>query len=178
MPRKPRQEVAGGIFHVYARGNDRNDVFLDATDRRRYLSLLGRNVRRLRWQLLAYCLMPNHIHLLVETPEPNLANGMHLLHSSYAQGFNRRHGRVGHVFQGRYGAVHVKTNAYFVTVVRYIALNPVTAGLVGLPGDWPWSSHRALAGHEDAPVWLAVARLVELLGGGDGRRPYVALTQI
>ncbi len=178
MPRKPRQEVAGGVFHVYARGNDRNDVFLDATDRRKYLSLLARAVGRHRWLLLGYCLMPNHVHLLVETPERNLARGMHRLHSPYAQVFNRRHGRVGHVFQGRYGAVQVTTEAYFSTVVRYIAVNPVSAGLVELPCDWPWSSHRAVAGREDAPPWLAVSRLRQLLAAREESAPYVELTRI
>ncbi len=178
MSRKPRQEVAGGVFHVYARGNDRNDLFLDATDRRKYLSFLGRTVRRQRWFLLGYCLMPNHVHLLIETPEANLAPGMHRLHSPYAQVFNKRHGRVGHLFQGRYGAVQVTTDAYFATVVRYIAVNPVSSRLVELPCDWPWSSHRALAGREDPPPWLAVRRLHELLSGRHQSEPYVALTRM
>jgi REP element-mobilizing transposase RayT len=163
MARKPRQEVAGGIFHVYARGNDRAELFLDDKDRRKYLAVLGRAVRRQDWQLLGYCLMPNHVHLLVETPRPTLGIGMHQLHSPYALAFNRRHGRVGHVFQGRYGAVLVEQEAYFTTVVRYIAVNPAAAGLVEVPADWPWSSHRAIAGFEDPPPWLGMRRLLELL---------------
>jgi len=178
MARKLRQEVTDGVFHVYARGNNRDVLFLDSTDRRKYLSLLGRAVRCQGWELLGYCLMPNHVHLLVETPQPNLAAGIQRVHSPYAQIFNRRHGRVGHVFQGRYGAVRVDTNAYFATVARYVAMNPVTAGLVHLPCDWPWSSHRAAAGQEDAPPWLAVGRLHELLDGDDKRLAYAALTRI
>ena len=178
MPRRPRQEIDGGTFHVYARGNDRNDVFLDATDRRKYLALLGRTARRKQWQVLSYCLMPNHVHLLVQTPGANLGAGMHLLHSPYAQGFNKRHGRVGHVFQGRYGATRVTTDAYFVTVVRYIALNPVSAGLVEAPVEWPWSSHRAVAGREDPPPWLAVGRLLAYLEGASAAATYAELTQL
>ncbi len=165
------------MFHVYARGNDRHDVFLDNTDRRNYLMLLGRTVRREEWQLLTYCLMPNHIHLLVETPKANLAVGMHRLHSPYAQAFNRRHGKVGHVFQGRYGAVRVTTDAYFLTVVRYIAVNPVAAGLVSVSSEWPWSAHRALSGHEDRPSWLGASRLHDLLSGAGGGQSYAELTQ-
>ena len=177
MARKPRQEVAGGLFHVFARGNDRRDIFLDSTDRRCYLTMLAREVRRQHWLLLGYCLMPNHVHLLVETPDPNLGAGMQRLHAPYAQAFNKRHGRVGHVFQGRYGAVQVKTDAYFATVVRYVAVNPVAAAFVEIPCDWPWSSHRALIGREDPPPWLAVQRLRELLGELEGRESYEALTR-
>ena len=178
MPRKPRQEIAGGTFHVYARGNDRQDVFLDASDRRKYLDLLGRTVRRHEWHALAYCLMPNHVHLLIQTPNANLGAGMHLLHSPYAQIFNRSHGKVGHVFQGRYGAIRVMTDAYFATVVRYIALNPVSAGLVRSPLDWPWSSHRAILGRDDPPPWLAVPRVLEFLSGASSAASYAELTQL
>src|ERR687896_722074 len=107
MPRRPRQEVAGGINHVFARGNNRGHVFIDDTDRRAYLTTLGRVTRWKRWRCLAYCLMPNHVHLLLETPQANLGAGMQYLHGSYANEFNERHGRFGHVFQGRYGSVLV-----------------------------------------------------------------------
>ena len=165
MPRHPREEVAGGLFHVYARGNDRRDIFVGIDDYRRYLVFLVRAVRRQRWNLLAFCLMPNHVHLLVETPEPNLARGMQRAHSGYAQDFNQRHGRSGHLFQGRYGAVRITTDPQLVAVARYIARNPVEAALAGAPGDWPWSSHRVAAGSDPAPSWLANDRLMELLSG-------------
>ncbi len=178
MARKPRQEIANGIFHVYARGNNRAELFVDGVDRRKYLALLARVVRVQRWHVLGYCLMPNHIHLLVETPDANLAAGMHGLHSPYAQLFNKRHGRVGHVFQGRYGAALIEDESYFVTIVRYIAVNPATAGLVDVPADWPWSSHRAIAGLDVSPPWLAVERLIELLSSWtlDPKSLYVDLT--
>src|SRR3954454_20748947 len=101
MPRKPRVELAGGVHHVYARGNAREDIYRDDVDRRMYLHTLGREVARWKWRCLAYCLMSNHVHLLLETPEPNLGRGMQRAHGTYARLFNRRHARVGHVFQGR-----------------------------------------------------------------------------
>src|SRR6476659_7057647 len=108
MARKLREEVAGGVQHVYARGNNRERVFFDYADRHCYLGILDRTVARTGWRCLAYWLMDNHVHLIVETPEPNLAPGMQRLHGEYAQMLNERHGRVGHVFQGRYGSVPVR----------------------------------------------------------------------
>jgi putative transposase len=167
MPRKLRQEVAGGVFHVYARGNNKADIYVDDEDRWLYLALLGRVVARQRWSCLAYCLMPNHVHLLLETADPNLAEGMQFLHGRFAQGFNMRHGRVGHLFQGRYGAVPVTDDAQLWTTVGYVATNPVTAGLVEVPEAWMWSSHRATVGQE-RPAWLATGRLLQLLSGHGG----------
>lgn len=103
--------------------------------------------------------MTNHVHLLVETPEPNLGVGMRRLHGDYGLRFNQRHGTVGHVFQGRYGSVRVKDDAQMVTAVRYIDRNPVKAGL---GADWPWSSSAAMRG-ATAPPWLAIDRLRSLL---------------
>src|SRR5439155_27203426 len=102
MPRKPRREEAGAVHHVYARGVNRRVIFVDDSDRERYLELLGYVVGEWRWECFAYCLMPNHVHLLVRTLEPNLGLGMQRIHSLYAQGFNERHGRIGHLFQDRY----------------------------------------------------------------------------
>ncbi len=178
MPRKPREQVEGGLYHIYARGNDRQPIFIDSTDRRRYLSLLGRSVRRHDWRVLGYCLMPNHVHLLVETPEPNLAKGMQRIHAPYAQAFNKKHGRCGHVFQGRYGAVTVADDAQLISVVRYIARNPVAAGLAEDPADWPWSSHRAISDATRRPDWIAAPRLLEFLGAwtADPMEAYVTIT--
>ena len=118
--------------------------------------------------------MPNHVHWLVRTPDPNLGEGVRLVHGPFAQGFNVRHQRVGHLFQGRYGAVAVTDDAQMWTTVGYIAANPVTAGLVRDPAEWTWSSHRATSGVEVVPPWLAVGALLELLAaqGGDGRDRY------
>ena len=179
MPRKPRVEVSGSIYHVFARGNDRKALFTDTADRRTYLALLSRTTRRCGWLLLSYCLMPNHVHLLVETPTPNLAFGMHGLHSPYARAFNTRHGRTGHVFEKRYGAIRVETDAYLLTVVRYLANNPVEAGIAPTASAWRWSSHRAILGHEDPPAWLARERLLQLLSGvgAEPERTYGQLTE-
>ena len=179
MPRRARRETESGLFHVFARGNDRRTIFVDNTDRRRYLSLLGATVRRCEWLALGYCLMPNHVHLLIETQKPNLAEGMGRIQSSYAQAFNRRHNRTGHLFDGRYGSVRVQTNEHLITAVRYIAFNPVKAELAPDPVGWRWSSHRAAVGVEDPPPWLAVDRLTELLDGwsGAGAGAYAELTR-
>jgi putative transposase len=173
MPRKPREEVAGGIHHVWARGNNRAEIYGDDADRTLYLHLLGRYVAKKRWRCLAYCLMDNHVHLLVETPEPNLGEGMQAFHSLYAQTYNERHARSGHVFQGRYDAKLVTDDAQLWTVVRYIARNPVEAGLSATPAAWAWSSDAAVRGG-DAPGWLDRDRLLSFFGtmGGGPERTY------
>ena len=163
MPRKQRQEVQNGVFHVFAHSVGNEHLFRDTTDRRAYLTLLARTVRRQSWRLLSYCLMTTHVHLLVQTPHANLGSGMERFHGPYAQAFNRRHGRRGHVFERRYGAVLVTTDAYLGTVVRYIARNPVTPGIVEDATSWPWSSHRAVLDPADSPAWLDRRRLLELL---------------
>jgi putative transposase len=180
MPRPHRNEVEGGVHHVFARGNDRRDIYLDDLDRRVYLAMLGRVTRRQRWRCLAYCLMPNHVHLLVETPEANLGAGMQRLHGDYAQTFNERHGRVGHVFQGRYGSVLVTTDEQLWHVAAYIALNPVSAGLCRRPEEWPWSSHASTIGGRSRHEWLDVARVLSHFEGlgGDARRNYMAVTEV
>jgi REP-associated tyrosine transposase len=175
MARKPREEVTDGVFHVYARGNNKADIYLDDGDREAYVALLASVVGRCGWLCLAYCLMPNHLHLLIQTPRPNLGRGMQRLHGDYAQTFNVRHDRVGHLFQGRYGAVRVTDDEQLATTVGYIATNPVRAGLVKRPGAWPWGSHRALVGDDAAPAWLAADRLSELFVGAFGAMTYAKL---
>jgi REP element-mobilizing transposase RayT len=179
MPRKPREEMADGIFHVYARGNDKRPIYADDADRGFYLSLLRAAVERCRWRLLAFCLMENHVHLLIETPEPNLGVGMRRFHGDYAQYLNGRHGRVGHVFQGRYGAVRVKTDEQLWTVAAYVATNPVRAGLCAAPEDWTWSSHAGTVGGR-APQWVDAGRLLGYFGvaGGDPVARYAAMCAI
>ena len=162
MARKPRAEDAGAVHHVYARGNRSAQIFLDDVDRHLYLRLLGQAVREQEWACLSYCLMGNHVHLLIETPRPNLGSGMRKLHGKYGLRFNQRHGFVGHVFQGRYGAVRITDDEHLVTVLRYIDGNPVEAGL---GSDWPWCSSLGLRGGP-APPWLALGRLPALLPSG------------
>jgi putative transposase len=164
---------------VYARGNDRRRIFGGDRDRREYLRLLGRIVERHAWLCLAYCLMDNHVHLLLETPEPNLDVGMRRFHGTYAQEFNERHGRSGHLFQGRYGAVRLKYPGQVPTAAAYIAANPVEAGLCADPADWPWSSHAAMC-EATAPGWLSIARLLtyyDALGGDPWERHSLAVEE-
>jgi putative transposase len=178
VPRKLRQEVEGGVYHVFARGNDRRAIYVDNVDRFIYLDILGRVTMRQRWRCLAYCLMPNHIHLLLETPQTNLGAGMQRLQGSYAQTFNRRHHRSGHLFQGRYGAAHITTDEQFWTAAAYVALNPVAAGLCQTPEEWPWSSYGWIGDARLRPGWLDVPRLLSYFEGlgGDPRAHYAALT--
>jgi REP element-mobilizing transposase RayT/AraC-like DNA-binding protein len=148
--RPPRIEHVGGVFHVVARGNERAVIFRDDRDRERFLEILEAVAIRYRWRVLSCCLMGNHYHLLVMTLEPTLARGMRQLNGVYAQWFNRRHRRVGHLFQGRYKAVSVQTNAHLQRTVRYVIRNPIRAGLSSEPEEWRWSSHRATVGRAPA----------------------------
>ncbi|MEA2349324.1 MAG: REP-associated tyrosine transposase [Thermoleophilaceae bacterium] len=173
MARQPRAETEPGIHHVFARGNDRGLIFRNDGDRRVYLRLLAEAIARMSWRCLSYCLMDNHVHLLVETQEPNLGVGMHRLHGGYAQFFNRRYSRVGHLFQGRFGSVRVESDQQLWTVVRYVALNPVEANYCVTPDDYPWSSHGATLRAEESPI-LDVGRLLEYFAaaGGEPRLRY------
>ena len=130
--------------------------FLDDTDRETFLELLSSVVARLTWLCSAYCLMGNHYHLLIGTPEGNLAKGMRQLNGVYTQSFNRRHKRVGHLFQGRYKAVVVDKDPYLLSLCRYAVLNPVRVGLVQRPEEWPWSSYRATVGEGKGVSFLKV----------------------
>jgi putative transposase len=152
MARPPRELVAGGVYHVVARGNRGSRIFRDDADYAEYVKRLGEVVQRFRWHLLAYCLMSNHVHLVVETPDPNLPAGMQWLHGKYGRYFNERHDLFGHVFQGRYKAIRQGTDEQLWQLLRYVALNPVEAGVCRHPRDYRWSSY--------APALMADARLV------------------
>lgn len=170
MPRQLREEAPGAVHHVYARGNRGATIFVDDLDRHRYLRLLASTTERCGWRCLSYCLMTNHLHLLVETPEPNLGRGMQRLQGRYGLTFNRRHGHVGHLFQGRYGAVRVTSDEQLITVVRYIAANPMQAGLCRDESEWRWSSAAAFRSGQ-GPGWLDLGRLFELVGSSRGSDP-------
>ena len=139
MGHKRRIEVPGGLFHVTARGNAQEAIYDDTTDYIEFLRTFATVVAQYRWLTHAYSLLPNHYHLLVETPEPNLGAGMHLLNGRYARRLNNRHGRVGHVFQGPYGAELVERDEHLQEAYRYVVLNPVRAGLCERFEDWPWT---------------------------------------
>jgi REP element-mobilizing transposase RayT len=174
MARPVRELVAGGVYHVVSRGNGGALIFRDETDYREYLKLLATAVGRCGWQLLAYCLMTNHVHLVIETPEPNLPNGMQWLHGKYGRHFNDRHDLFGHLFQGRYKAVRQLTDEQLWHVLRYVALNPVRAGVCSSPQDYRWSSF----GRSEGPGPIALERVSWFLGAEndeDARRRYERL---
>ena len=144
-----------------ARGNARQPVFFNDEDRVAFLDGLGQVCGRQQWRVWAWCLMDNHYHLLIETLSPTLSRGMREVNGVYTQAFNRRHGRVGHVLQGRYKAVLVDRDAYLLEVSRYVVLNPVRAGLVADVEAYLWSSYRAMVGKEPPADWLAVEAALE-----------------
>lgn len=156
MARPLRIEYAGALYHVTARGNARQSIFLSNEDREGFLELLSSTVRRYHWRVHAYCLMGNHYHLVIETVDNNLSAGMKYLNGGYSQRFNRTHRRVGHVFQGRFKSILVERNSYLLELCRYVVLNPVRAEMVRTATDWPWSNFRATAGLMPAPEWLHI----------------------
>ena len=164
MARPLRIEFPGALYHITSRGDRQEAIYEDDEDRRAYLEILGDVVERFGWLCYAYCLMGNHYHLVIETLEGNLAKGMRHLNGVYTQLSNRRHGRVGHLFQGRYKAILIDKDAYWLEVSRYVVLNPVRAGMAKEPGGWPWSSYNATVGTNSAPTWLKVDVLLEQFG--------------
>ena len=154
MSRPLRIEYEGAVYHVTSRGNARGDIYLSDDDRELFLDVLSHVVDRFKWVCHAYCLMGNHYHLMIETPQGNLSRGMRQLNGIYTQRFNRKHGQVGHVFQGRFKSILVDKDAYLLELSRYIVRNPVAAGMVEHVGDWPWSSYRVTAGLEPSFLFL------------------------
>ena len=146
MARPLRIEFPGALYHVTSRGNGRAAIYLDNRDREAFLDVLGVVCERMQWICYAYCLMTNHYHLVVETQEGHLSRGMRQLNRVYTQRFNRHHGRVGHVLQGRYKAILVDRDPYLLELSRYVVLNPARAGMVKSPGHWRWGSYRATVG--------------------------------
>ena len=154
MSRPLRLELAGGLYHVTSRGDGREDIYLSEADRLAWLDVFGLVCKRFNWVCHAWCQMTNHYHILIETPETNLAQGMRQLNGVYTQRFNRGHGRVGHVFQGRYKAILVERDSYLLELARYVVLNPLRAGMVKRLETWPWSSYLATCGQAPVPAWL------------------------
>ena len=156
MARPLRIEYPGAIYHITSRGNARERIFLEDADRLIFLEVLGSVVKKYNWLCHAYCLMDNHYHALIETPDPNLSLGMRQLNGVYTQSFNRRHSRVGHVFQGRYKSILVQKDEHLLELCRYIVLNPVRAGMVNQPKEWVWSSYKATGYAGKVSVFLTV----------------------
>jgi REP-associated tyrosine transposase len=168
MPRGPRVQFPDAIYHVFARGNNRSDIFETDADRRVFVAGLDDAVRESHWRLFAYCLLSNHYHLVLQTPDANLAAGMHLLQSTYANRFNHKRAHSGHVFQGRYGARLIRSTSDLLHVTRYVLLNPAEAGLCTRADRWPWSSLRATLGLCTAPSFLDARFVLAALGAPAG----------
>ncbi len=179
MGRSLRHAPAGGYFHVTSRGNNKGLVYLDDSDRRRFLYLLARFARRHSWVVLTYCLMTNHYHLVLHLPSGGLSKGMQLLNSGYACRFNRRHDRIDHVFRQRFSSTEIEDEAHLVEACRYAVLNPVRAGLCESAEDWPWSSYRASIGLELADPCLDDTALLRLFDDSpdEARRAFRAFVE-
>jgi putative transposase len=160
MSRPLRLEFAGALYHITSRGNGRNLIYFQDDDFELFLQSLANVCERYNWVVHAYCLMSNHYHLLVETPDANLSQGMRQLNGVFTQSMNRKHHRVGHLFQGRYKAILVDKDAYLLELCRYIVLNPVRANMVSTPEEWPWSSWHRMLGNVKSPVWLSTGTLL------------------
>ncbi len=161
MSRPIRIEFADAFYHVTARGDRREPIFDDDADHQMFLSVLEQVITRFNWVCYAWCLMDNHYHLLIRTPDGNLSKGMRQLNGVYTQSSNRRHRRAGHLFQGRFKAILVDSDAYLLELSRYVVLNPVRAGMAITPADWQWSSYRASVGLAPPVAWLAMDDLLE-----------------
>ncbi len=169
MARPWRIQYPNAVYHVTARGNNRQTVFEDDHDRHDFLALLGRAAERFQLQVFAFCLMDNHYHLFLRTPEPNLAQAMHWLNVAYSVRHNRRHDKVGHLFQGRYKSVLVLEDAHWIHLSMYVHLNPVRAGMVEDPADWLWSSFREYTRAKSRFEWLIRDEVLALYGAGAAR---------
>lgn len=154
MVRPLRLEYAGAIYHVTSRGDRQEYIFEDDEDRLQWLDNLSKVCSRFHWRIHAYCLMDNHYHIVVETADANLSNGMRQLNGVYTQYFNRRHIRVGHVFQGRFKAILVNKENYLLELSRYVVLNPVRAHMIRNIDEWQWSSYLSMTGGNTPPDWL------------------------
>jgi putative transposase len=154
MARPLRIEFPGAIYHVTSRGDRREAIFEDDEDRYSFLAVVAHAMQRFDAVVLAYCLMDNHYHFVLHTRLANLSQLMRQLNGVYTQAYNRRHNKVGHLFQGRFKGILVDRDAYLLEVCRYVDLNPVRARMVRDPGKWSWSSYSAHVGLKAAPVWL------------------------
>jgi putative transposase len=159
------------LHHVVARGADGVRVFADGEDRLAYLERLGAIAERFGWRVLAYCLMSNHTHMLVEAPRVDLRAGSRRLRRAHARALQLRHGHAAAVWVPAARPIRVRSDRQLWATAAYIAANPVDAGLCADAARWRWSSHPAILGLAPAPPWLDVDRLLELLGGPTGAEP-------
>jgi putative transposase len=164
MARARREFVPGGVYHVFARGSNRQAIFTFDSDRVDFLDCLDRVVGQRQLNCLAYCLMSNHYHLVLETGDGELSRAMQALNGRYALRFNQRYGRDAHLFRNRFGAVHLRTEGQLLWTLRYAVRNPVESGLCASADEWRWSSYRASVGLDREPRFLAVGKLLSYFG--------------
>jgi REP element-mobilizing transposase RayT len=179
MARPLRVEFADAVYHVTSRGIEGRRICADDGDRDRWLDILGRASERFGWKVLAFCLLDNHFHLFLRTPEAGLASGLRQLNGDYAGYFNRRHKRLGPLMQGRYKAVLVEDESHWLELSRYVHLNPVRAGLCARPEEWKWSSYRCYHRPALRPEWLDCNGMLSEFGRDEAKarkayREYVA----
>ena len=156
MSRRPRLQFAGALYHVTARGNRKSTIFHDDQDRRQFLCIIADAASYYDLRILVLCLMGNHYHAVLETPEPNISEAVQFVNGVYAQRSNRRYQQTGHVFEARFRSLIIQRESYLIRAARYVVRNPVRAGLVSDAAAWPWSTYRATAGLEQPPSWLHV----------------------
>lgn len=164
MARPLRIEFPGALYHVTSRGDRQESIFEDTKDRYAFLRILAEVIERFNWLCHGYCLMTNHYHLIIETPDANLSAGMRQLNGVYTQASNHKYQRTGHLFQGRFKSIVVDGDSYLKELTRYVVLNPVRAGLVERAEQWSWSSHQAIIGHTQIPAWLCTDVLLSQFG--------------
>jgi putative transposase len=164
MPFPPRLQFADATYHISTRATGPSEFFRTPYDYRGFLIILGRAVEKYGLLLHAYCLMVTHYHLVVTTPEANIARGMQYLNSVYARAFNKRYGRLGHFVAARYSSALIETEGHAYEVSRYVALNPVRSGRCELPEEYPWSSYAATIGLREEPVFLDSSWILRLFG--------------
>jgi len=174
MARPLRIEYPGGFYHVTSRGNEQKDVFKSQRDREKFLEYLGSATKRYGAVIHAYCLMSNHYHLLMETPEGNLSQIMRHINGAYTTYFNVKRKRAGHLFQGRYKAILVEADEYATELSRYIHLNPVRVGMSAKPEGYQWSSYRSYISQDKAADWLKTEFILGYFGrnASDAKNKY------
>jgi len=173
MARPLRIEYPNAFYHVTSRGNEQKDIFKSRKDREKFLSYLESAVERYGAVIHVWCLMTNHYHLLLETPEGNLSQIMRHINGAYTTYFNLKRKRAGHLFQGRYKAILVEANEYAAELSRYIHLNPVRAGIVALPEEYEWSSYRCYIGLTNVPTWFKTGFILDNFSGNDAKAKYL-----
>ena len=167
--RDPRSIYAGRYYHLGSRGNFKQDIVVDTFDRTIWIDLLATVSRGTDWLILAYCLMTNHFHLVIQAGNAGASDAMQLLNGEFSRRANRRHGRSGHLFENRFHSEPINSDSHLLAACRYVDRNPCAAGICDDPGDWAWSSYAATVGAVHPPAFLAVGELLGHFGSDPDR---------